>query len=80
MEIQTSETIETSNKKERDWQELHAKLEEYEPIAQERDERKRRHGELQITLKEKNNKTPKGLVNSEGGPDVTRGLGNDELG
>ena len=61
MEIQTSETIETWDKKEKDWKELHAKLEEKEPIAQERDERKRRHGELQITLKEKKIKHVKDL-------------------
>ena len=46
MEIQTSETIETLQKKETDWKELHAKLEEkYKAMARERDE-------MQITLKE----------------------------
>ena len=52
MEIQTSETIETLNKKEKDWQEFYAKLEDYNAIARDRDEKKKRHDELQITLKE----------------------------
>ena len=50
--IQTSETIETLEKKEKDWQELHAKLEEYKAIARERDEWKKKYNEMQITLKE----------------------------
>ena len=41
MEIQTSETIETLEKKEKDQRELYAKLEEYKPIARERDEWKK---------------------------------------
>ena len=36
MEIQTSDTIETLDKKEIDWQELRAKLEEYKAMARER--------------------------------------------
>ena len=52
MEIQTSEIIETLDKKEKDWQELRAKLEEHKAIARERDERKKKLDELQITLKE----------------------------
>ena len=52
MEIQISETIETLDKKEKDWQELHAKLEEYKSIVRKRDEWKKRHDELQINLKE----------------------------
>ena len=38
MEIRTSETIETLEKKEKDWKELHAKSEEYKAIGRERDE------------------------------------------
>ena len=41
MEIQTSETIETLDKKENDWQELRLKLEEYKAMARERDEWKK---------------------------------------
>ena len=51
MVIQSSETIETLDKKEKDWQELHAKLEEYKAIAREQDEWKKKFHELQITLK-----------------------------
>ena len=52
MEIQISETTETLDKMEKDWQELHAKLEEHKAIAREQDEWKKKHDELQITLKE----------------------------
>ena len=38
MEIQTSETIETLDKKEKDWHELRAKLEEFKAMAREWDE------------------------------------------
>ena len=41
MEIQTSETIKTLDKKEKDWQELRAKLDEYKAMARERDEWKK---------------------------------------
>ena len=41
IEIQTSETIETLEKKEKDQNELCAKLQEYRAIARERDEWKR---------------------------------------
>ena len=52
MEIQNSETFETLEKNEKNREELHAKLEEYKAIAQERDEWKKRYDEMQITLKE----------------------------
>ena len=63
IEIQTSETIEieTLDKKEKDWQELHSKLEEYKPKAQERDQWKNRHDELLITLLEEEIRHPKDL-------------------
>ena len=47
MQIQTTETIETLDKKK-----LRAKLEEYKAMARERDERKKKFDELQVTSKE----------------------------
>ena len=52
IEIQTSETIETLEKKERDQSELCAKLQEYRAIARERDEWKKRYEDLQLAYKE----------------------------
>ena len=52
MEIQTSETIETLEKKERDQSELCAKLQEYTAIARERDEWKNKFEDLQMVFKE----------------------------
>ena len=49
---QTSETIETLEKKERDQSELCAKLQEYRAIARERDEWKKKYGDLQVAYKE----------------------------
>ena len=51
-EIQTSETIETLEKKERDQSELCAKLQEYRAIARERDEWKKKYEDLQVAYKE----------------------------
>ena len=51
-EIQTSETIETLEKKERDQSELCAKLQEYRAIARERDEWKKKYEDLQVACKE----------------------------
>ena len=48
IEIQTSETIETMEKKESDQNELCAKLQEYRAIARERDEWKKKFEDLQI--------------------------------
>ena len=48
IEIQTSETIETLEKKESDQNELCAKLQEYRAIARERDEWKKKFEDLQI--------------------------------
>ena len=52
IEIQTSETIETLEKKERDQSELCAKLQEYRAIARERDEWKKKYENLQVAYKE----------------------------
>ena len=52
IEIQTSETIETLEKKERDQSELCAKLKEYRAIARERDEWKKKYEDLQVAYKE----------------------------
>ena len=52
IEIQTSETIETLEKKERDQNELCAKLQEYRTISRERDEWKKKFENLQIAYKE----------------------------
>ena len=52
IEIQTSETIETLEKKERDQNELCAKLQEYRAISRERDEWKKKFEDLQIAYKE----------------------------
>ena len=52
MEIQTSETIETLEKKGRDQSELCAKLQEYRAIARERDEWRKKFEDLQVAYKE----------------------------
>ena len=52
IEIQTSQTIETLEKKERDQSELCAKLQEYRAIARERDEWKKKYEDLQVAYKE----------------------------
>ena len=52
IEIQTPETIETLEKKERDQSELCAKLQEYRAIARERDEWKKKYEDLQLAYKE----------------------------
>ena len=51
IEIQTSETIETLQKKEKDQSELCAKLQEYRAIARERDEWKKKFEDLQMAFK-----------------------------
>ena len=61
IEIQTSETIETLVKKERDQDELCAKLQEYREIARERDEWKKKFKDLQIAHKEEEIKHMKEL-------------------
>ena len=50
IEIQTSETIETLEKKEKDQSELCAKLQQYRAIAQERDEWKKKFEDLQMAF------------------------------
>ena len=52
IEIQTSDTVETLEKKERDQSELCAKLKENRAIARERDEWKKRYEDLQVAYKE----------------------------
>ena len=52
IEIQTSETIETLENKEKDQSELCAKLQEYRAIARERDEWKKKYEDLQVAYKE----------------------------
>ena len=52
IEIQTSETVDTLEKKERDQSELCAKLQEYRAIARERDEWKKKYDDLQVAYKE----------------------------
>ena len=52
IEIQTSETIQTLEKKEKDQRELCAKLQEYRAIARERDEWKKKFEDMQIAFKE----------------------------
>ena len=52
IEIQTSETIETLEKKQRDQSELCAKLQEYRAIARERDEWKKKYEDVQVAYKE----------------------------
>ena len=52
IEIQTSEAIETMEKKERDQSELCAKQQEYRAIARERDEWKNEFDNLQVAYTE----------------------------
>ena len=52
IEIHTSETIETLEKKERDQSELCVKLQEYRAISQEKDEWKKKFEDLQVAYKE----------------------------
>ena len=52
IEIQTSETIETLEKKDKDQSELCAKLQEDRAVARERDERKKKFEDMQMFFKE----------------------------
>ena len=78
IEIQTSETIETLEKKERDQSELCAKLQEYRAIARERDEWKKKYEDLQVAYKEDEIK-PEGAVYGKGEPSVTGSSGDNEI-
>ena len=60
-EIQTSETIETLEKKERDQNELCSELQEHRTISRERDEWKKKFEDLQIAYKEEEIKNLKEL-------------------
>ena len=80
MEFQTSETIETLDKKEKDWQDLRAKLGEYKAIARERDEWKKKYDELQMTFKEEEIKHLKELYMAKVGqisPEVLATMNSD---
>ena len=61
IEIPTSETIETLEKKDKDQSELCAKLQEYRAIAPERDEWKKKFEDLQMAFKEEEMKHLKEL-------------------
>ena len=52
IEIETAETSETLEKRDKDWQELCAKLNEYKEKAKERNDWKRKYDESLITLNE----------------------------
>ena len=62
IEIQTSETIETLEKKEKDQNELCAKLQKYRAISRERDEWKKKFEDLQIAYKEEEMKHLKDYI------------------
>ena len=79
IEIQTSETIETLEKKNKDQSELCAKLREYRAMARERDEWKKKFEDLQMAFKEEEIKKPEGAINGEVEPSVTGRSGDDEL-
>ena len=78
IEIQTSETIETLEKKQKDQSELSAKLQEYRAISRkrrmEKEVRRSANG-----LQERGDKTPEGAIYGEVEPSVTGGSGDDEI-
>ena len=51
IEIQTTETSETLEKRDKDWEEMCARFDEYKEKAKKCDEWKRKYDELQITFK-----------------------------
>ena len=61
IEIQTAETSETLEKRDKNWKELRAKFEEYKEKAKDGDEWKINYDELQIAFKEKEIRQPKEL-------------------
>ena len=78
--IQTSETIQTLDKKEKDWHELRAKLEENKAMTRELDEWKKKYNELQITCKEEETKHLKELYIAKVGqisPEVLKTMNSD---
>ena len=79
IEIQTSETIETLKKNEKDRKQLLAKLEENKAIARERDEWKKKYDEMQITLKEEKTKTLKRVIYGKREPSISGNFGNNEI-
>ena len=79
IEIQTSETIETLEKKEKDQSELCAKLQEYRAIARERDEWKKKYEDLQVAYKEDEIKHLKELYKvSQVSPEVLASMRSSE--
>ena len=81
IEIRTSETIEILEKKERDQNELCAKLQEYRSISRERDEWKKKFEDLQIACKEEEIKHLKELCMarvSQVSPEVLAAMNSSE--
>ena len=73
IELQTAETSETLEKRDKDWRKLWAKFDGYKEKAKDRDEWKRKYDELQVALKEEEIKHLKELYNarvSKLSPDV----------
>ena len=79
IEIQTSETIETLKKKERDQSELCAKLQENRAIARERDDWKKKYEDLQVAYKEDEIKHLKELYMAKVEPNVAGGSVDNEI-
>ena len=52
IEIQTAETSETLEKKDKDWEQLCVNVNEFQEKAKNRDERKRKYDQLQVFFKE----------------------------
>ena len=80
IELQTAKTSETLEKRDKDWEELCAKFDEYKDKAMDRDEWKRKYDELQIAFKEEENKHLKELYNarvSKLSPDVLEMMSRD---
>ena len=73
IEIQTAETSETLEKRDKDWRELCAKFDEYKEKTKDRDEWIKKYDELQIAFKEEEIKHLKAFYNartSKLSPDV----------
>ena len=64
IEIQTAETSETLEKRDKDWEELCAKFDEYKEKAKDRDEWERKNDELHIAFEEEEIKHLKELRNA----------------
>ena len=75
IKIQTSESIETLEKKERDQNKLCPKLQEYRTISRESDEWKKKFEDLQVAPQRRGNKISEGTIYGEGESSVTGGSG-----